>query len=64
NGLSATQVHAELGIAEGSCALSKRTIERWILVFNNGNESIEDKPRSGNLREATILQKLPKSKNW
>ena len=42
----------ELVIAEGTGALSKRTIYRWIEAFEAGQSSIEDAPRSGYPREA------------
>ena len=52
NGKGADDVHKELVIAEGTKALSKRTIYRWIEAFEAGQSSIEDAPRSGRPREA------------
>ncbi|CAG8741380.1 17616_t:CDS:2, partial [Cetraspora pellucida] len=62
NDVSASEVHAKLDAAEGSRALSKRTIECWVLAFNNENESVEDKPHSGRLREATTPETINKVK--
>jgi transposase len=52
NGKGADDIHKELVIAEGTKALSKRTIYRWIEAFEAGQSSIEDAPRSGRPREA------------
>src|SRR6185369_15436943 len=52
NGKGADDIHKELVIAEGTKALSKRTINRWIEAFEAGQSSIEDAPRSGRPREA------------
>ena len=42
NGKGADDIHKELVIAEGTKALSKRTIYRWIEAFEGGQSSIED----------------------
>jgi [histone H3]-lysine36 N-dimethyltransferase SETMAR len=63
NSVAISQIHAELGAAEGGRALSKRTIERWVLAFNNGKEAVEDEPRSGRPREATTAKNIAKVKN-
>lgn len=52
NGKGADDIHKELVIAEGTKALSKRTIYRWIEAFEAGQSSVEDAPRSGRPREA------------
>ena len=52
NDKGADDIHRELVTAEGSKALSKRTIYRWIEAFEAGQSSIEDAPRSGRPREA------------
>ncbi|CAG8595225.1 24693_t:CDS:2 [Gigaspora margarita] len=60
NHVSTPEVHAELVAAKGSQALTRRTIERWISAFNNGNESVEDKPCPGHPREATTPETIAK----
>ena len=47
NGKQPSQIHKELEVAEGSKALSLRTIYRWIEAFEEGENSIEDASRSG-----------------
>jgi len=47
NGKLAKLIHEELKIAEGPNAVSLLTIYRWIEVFENGEENIEDDQHSG-----------------
>ena len=42
NGKLAKLIHEELKIAEGPNAVSLSTIYRWIEVFENGEENIDD----------------------
>ena len=51
SGKEADDIHKDLVITEGSRALSKRTIYRWIEAFEAGQLSIKDAPRSGRSRE-------------
>ena len=60
--MAISDIYAELGVAEGSNALSKRTIERWVKAFSNGKTAVEDEPRPGRPREATTLQNIAKVK--
>ncbi|CAG8790584.1 22085_t:CDS:2, partial [Racocetra persica] len=63
NGVSVPEVHAELGAAEGSHTLSKRTIECWVSAFNNEDESVEDKPCPGRSHQATTQETIAKVEN-
>ncbi|CAG8750156.1 4475_t:CDS:2 [Cetraspora pellucida] len=36
--------------------------EHWVSAFNNGNESIEDKPHPGSPRQATTSKTIAKIK--
>jgi len=46
-GLTAIQIHSELCIAYGPEVVSYRTVARWIRRFSDGQDSLEDNPRSG-----------------
>src|SRR5436190_23890969 len=52
NGREPAQIHNELVNAEGEGALSLRTVERWVRAFEDGDESVSDKARSGRPCEA------------
>lgn len=56
NGKTASDIHAELVIGEGDQALSFRQIQRWIAAFKEGQEVVEDKPRSGRPREVSTTE--------
>ena len=58
NSRTAKQIHQELRVAEGPNALSERTIYRWIEVFEDGDESIEDNPCSGCPCKAVTQERL------
>jgi len=60
NGKQLSQIHKELEVAEGSKALSLRTIYRWIEAFEEGENSIEDASRSGRPHEAVTQGTIAK----
>ena len=60
NGRDPTQIHNELVNAEGKQALSLSTVIRWVHAFDDGNESIVDKARSGRPCEAVTPESIAK----
>lgn len=60
NGKPAKLIHEELKVAEGSNAVSLSTIYRWIEVFENGEENIEDDQHPRCPREAVTPQNIAK----
>ena len=60
NGTSAADIHQKLVVAEGDKALHLSTIYRWIEVFENGEENIEDNQHPGRTREAITPQNIAK----
>lgn len=46
-GIAAPDIKADLDIVYGDNALSYATVRRWVRLFKNGREGLEDKPRSG-----------------
>jgi len=61
NGREPAQIHNELVNAEGEGALSLRTVERWVRAFEDGDESVSDKARSGRPCEAVTSEKIAKA---
>ena len=60
NGRKPTEIHNELVNAEGEQALSLLTVRRWVHAFEDGNESIFDKARSGRSCEAVTPENIAK----
>jgi hypothetical protein len=58
NGQPASMIHEELKNAEGNQVPSKRMIFRWIKAFEEGRETFEDEPRSGQPREAVGKKRM------
>ena len=46
-GKQATEIFNQLKTIYNDQALSYATVARWVTLFKNGRESIEDDPRSG-----------------
>jgi [histone H3]-lysine36 N-dimethyltransferase SETMAR len=46
-GISATEIFKELVTAWGDDAPQYRTVAKWVTLFKDGRESLEDDPRSG-----------------
>ena len=59
-GRNATQIHNELVIIEGEQALSLSTVRRRTAAFEEGEEQIVDRPRSGRPCEAVTPEKIAK----
>ena len=56
--IPAAEIHQRLQRAYGSVCLGTSSVQRWVKHFKDGNTSIQDQPRSGRPRTASVERNM------
>jgi len=54
----AAEIHQRLQRAYGSVCMGASSVRRWVKHFKGGNTSIQDQPRSGRPRTASVERNM------